>query len=69
MILNFQLSQGDVTKLVHEHFRKLLGEVPFEASDIHIEVKSRQNFKSEWEPAAFRARLEKRVDSLDVASE
>jgi hypothetical protein len=37
------------------------GGVPFNAKDVKIEVKSKQNFRSEWEESAYRARLSVRA--------
>lgn len=42
-------------------FRFKLGDCEIDVKNLVIEVKSKQNFKSEWEPAMFRARLEARV--------
>ncbi len=53
--IHVELDEGVVRHLVEEHLRALLGEVVFDAKDVTIEVKSKQNYRSEWEPAAFRA--------------
>lgn len=46
-------------RLVIEHLADRLGNLPLDKEDITIEVKSKQNYKSEWEPAEFRATYEK----------
>ena len=57
MKLRVELTEKDLTRLVRDEIERRLGEVMFKDTDIIIEVKSKQNFKSEWEPAAFRATL------------
>jgi hypothetical protein len=59
MRVSIELSESDVRHLVMQEMRRRLGEVDLEPKDVHIEVKSKQNYRSEWEPAAFRARVEK----------
>lgn len=59
MKLNIEIDEHELRKLVLAHVQEKLGEVKLSADDIKIEVKSTQNFRSEWEPAAFRARVEK----------
>lgn len=50
---------GDkLRELVNDHIRSVMGDVTFNSSDIRIEVKSKQNYKSEWENAEFRAVIE-----------
>lgn len=61
MQIKIELTEIELRKLVREELQRILGEVPFTAEDIRIEVKSKQNYRSEWEEAAFRVRIEKAV--------
>lgn len=55
MTINIELSTDDVRKIISEHIQKLVGEdLLIEAGNVKIEVKSKQNYKSEWEQAEFR---------------
>ena len=57
-MIRVELSEKDLQELVWDHLRSMLGDdVVFSASDVKIEVKSKQNYKSEWELANFRAVL------------
>lgn len=56
MTINIELTEADVKQLVLKHLSTLL-EFELTDKDVKIEVKSRQNYKSEWEEAAFRARV------------
>jgi len=59
MTIVIELSEHDLRKLILEELRNRLGNVPLVETDVVIEVKSKQNYKSEWEPAQFRARIGK----------
>lgn len=59
MKFNIEIDENELKRLVFNHLQEKLGEVPLLMTDIQIEVKSQQNYKSEWEKAAFRARVEK----------
>jgi RNase P/RNase MRP subunit POP5 len=61
MQVNIELSQQDLEKLILEHLRKVLGEVDLAARDVTLLVKSKQNYKSEWEQAAFKAVVNKQT--------
>jgi hypothetical protein len=49
----------DLKRLILIHLREVLGDLKVELADIDIQVKSKQNYKSEWEPADFRATFRK----------
>lgn len=50
------IDERKVKELVFEYVREKVG-FDFNESDVNIETKSKENYKSEWEKAAFRARL------------
>jgi hypothetical protein len=54
-----EIDETILRRLVCEHLADKLGNVTLSPSDILIEVKSKQNYRSEWESAAFRARVAK----------
>lgn len=58
MKMRVEIDEKTLRELIEEHLRKQLGSVNFEAAQILIEVKSKQNYRSEWESSAFRAVLE-----------
>jgi hypothetical protein len=60
--LKLEIGEAQLCELVRTYLADKLGSVNLEARDVVIEVKSRQNYKAEWEPAAFRARVDKEVD-------
>jgi DNA-binding NtrC family response regulator len=54
MDIQIKLTEADVRRLVKNEIERLTGQEIVE-SNIRIEVKSKQNYKAEWEVAAFRA--------------
>jgi len=56
-----EISEKELRDLVDEHLRRKLGSCVFDEKNVVIEVKSKQNYKSEWEQAAFRAVYEGEV--------
>lgn len=60
MKINLEITETELRELVHDKLKRMLGEdISLETSDINIEVKSKQNYKSEWELASFRATVNK----------
>lgn len=57
MKIEIELHEHDLRKLVIDDIQNRLGNIDFNEKDIHIEVKSKLNFKAEWEEAQFRARI------------
>jgi hypothetical protein len=55
MKINIELNEDDLRSLILNHLQSRLGDINIDFSKIKIEVKSKQNYKSEWEVAAFRA--------------
>lgn len=60
MLVRLEISETDIKRLVHDEIlRRLGGSAPVGAAEkIRIETKSKQNYRSEWEIAAFRAIFE-----------
>jgi len=61
MHIKIEIDETKLKYLVCEAIREALGEVPLHVDNVKIEVKSKQNFKSEWESASFRACYETTV--------
>ena len=59
MKIRIELNGEAVRQLIYTHLQEKLGDLPFADTDVRIEVKSKQNYKSEWERADFRAIYEK----------
>lgn len=55
MTIEIKLTEKDVKELILAEITRRLGDVPFDKSAVMIEVKSKQNYRSEWEVADFRA--------------
>lgn len=54
MNIKIELTEEDLKKLIVQELREKLNH-DVKIADISILVKSKQNYKSEWEVAAFRA--------------
>lgn len=54
MIIETKIDEQDLKKLICNHLANKLNINP-KPEDITIQVKSKQNFKAEWEAADFRA--------------
>ncbi|MCK5612612.1 hypothetical protein KAR91_62650 [Candidatus Pacearchaeota archaeon] len=48
-------------ELVIDYLERKLGSVPVKENDVKIQVKSKQNYKLEWESAKFRATFNKTI--------
>lgn len=55
MKINIEIDESELRRLVFEHIRSKLGDAKINPKHVKIQVKSKQNYKSEWEEAAFRA--------------
>lgn len=54
MNLKFEIDDIELKKLILDYIADKTGKRP-DISALHIQVKSKQNYKSEWEEAEFRA--------------
>ena len=59
--INIEVDETTLRRLVLHYLAEQLGDAGLTEKDITIEVKSKQNYKSDWEIAAFRARVEKHL--------
>jgi hypothetical protein len=58
MKIKIEISELEMKQLVVLELYRRLGNVEIDEKLLRIEVKSKQNYKSEWEIAAFRATYE-----------
>jgi len=59
MNISITLTEIELKKIVFEHLCERMGKLSLCPEDVKIEVKSKQNYKAEWESAAFRATINK----------
>lgn len=59
MKIQVELDEAVLKTLVVGYLKEKLGEIHFTEEDVKIQTKSKQNHRSEWESAAFRAVLNK----------
>jgi hypothetical protein len=59
MIINVELSEVELRRLVLARLQELMPDAGLTEKDVDIQVKSKQNYRAEWETAAFRARITK----------
>lgn len=57
MKVNIEIDEKELTRLVISRLQELMPDASITATDVLIEVKSKQNYRSEWESAAFRATI------------
>lgn len=58
MRASITISTAELRKLVINRINELLPNTTIDPSQIKIEVKSKQNYRSEWEAGEFRATVE-----------
>jgi len=58
--INILVDEETLRNLVHRWLCEQIG-AEIDIKDIKIEVKSNQNYKSEWEQASFRATVSKTI--------
>jgi len=54
--IEIEIDEADLRSLIKKYLEEKLN-FAFKDEEIKIEVKSKQNYKSEWEVAQFRARI------------
>ncbi len=58
--MKIEIEEKDVIRLLVNYFNEILGPAAdVNDKNIIIETKSKQNYKAEWEQAAFRVRFQK----------
>lgn len=55
MTIEITIDEKEIKKVLKEYIASKLGDIPFDEKKFSIKVKSTQNYKSEWEEAAFKA--------------
>lgn len=55
MRIRIEIDEKELRRLIINDLSERLGQISFDEEDVVIEVKSKQNYKSEWEQAKFRA--------------
>jgi hypothetical protein len=55
MKIDICIDENTLKNLIMNHIKSSLGDIPFNIKNLKIEVKSKQNYRSEWETANFRA--------------
>jgi len=56
MEIEIKIDEAAIRDLIMSYLESMLGNLSISVKDIEIQVKSNQNYKAEWETAAFRAR-------------
>ena len=56
--INIVIDEDKLKQLICEYLECAVGELSFDKKNVCIETKSKQNYKSEWETAAFRAKYD-----------
>ena len=59
--LYIELDENKLTELIIDYLSEHMGINGITIEEIDIQVKSKQNYSSEWERAAFKAVIEKRI--------
>lgn len=55
--VKIELDEATLKDLVMSYLSERMGNVDFKEEDVDIKVKSKQNYKSEWEEANFKASI------------
>lgn len=59
MKIHVEIDEQELRQMIIARFRELMPDTRINEPDVQIEVKSKQNYRSEWESAAFRASIRK----------
>jgi hypothetical protein len=55
MKINIEIDEQTIKQLILDYIQDKLGNIPIASADVSIMVKSKQNYKSTWEVADFKA--------------
>lgn len=58
MKIKIEIDETTITGILLEYIESKLGNIAIRPEQLHIMVKSKQNYKSEWEKADFKAEYE-----------
>lgn len=50
-----KLTEDEIREAIAYYAEHKLNSIPINSNDVHVQVKSKQNWRSEWEDAAFKA--------------
>ncbi|MDF2873355.1 MAG: hypothetical protein K0R22_38 [Sporomusa sp.] len=56
--ISVEYTEEDLKQLIREDLLRKMPGIKIERHSISIETKSKQNYRSEWESAAFRGKVE-----------
>jgi len=60
--IEVEIDENRLKILVLDYLSDLIGGRVLNTKDVTIEVKSQQNYKSEWESASYRAKITKTME-------
>lgn len=66
MQVKIEIGEKDLKAMVHNFIKTKMNHVDVRLDDIKIMVKSKQNYKSEWEQAEFKAEYFHIADAGDT---
>jgi len=61
MKIDIEIDEKRLRELVINEIESRLGDIPFDKVDIKIMVKTKQNYKAEWENGEFKATYSKTI--------
>ena len=59
--ISIEVNETVLKKLVYAYLADKLGNIDLKPTDVKIEVKSKQNYRAEWETASFKATVNKMI--------
>lgn len=59
MKISVEVNERELKTMVIARLRELMPDVPIEEADVSFLVKTKQNYRAEWEEGSFRASVEK----------
>lgn len=64
MNITIEITERDLTDLIIEHINKAVVDRKVTRQDVKILVKSKRNYRAEWETAAFKATVNITTNTL-----